>query len=174
MAKPKMSAQALDFLSAPAPAQVAVGPQESAPIPAKAPDGAEQLAMQAEYDKAQVQAGRKADPKARAQKASAKEPAGSARIPTAEERLLQLQAELEALQQAAREEKIRKAKYPWQNPDVVQNQPRLGYNMKLEPELYLKIQWLMENRGGIKSIQVFLDRAAKKLAQEMLEEMGAV
>lgn len=92
---------------------------------------------------------------------------------TVEDRLAHLQAELEKLQKQAHEEAVRKARFPWENPEVVQDQQRMGYNFKIDPELYLKIQWIMENKGGIKSIQVFLDRAAKKMAQEMLEELGA-
>jgi hypothetical protein len=31
----------------------------------------------------------------------------------------------------------------------------------------------MENKGGIRSIQVFMDRAANKLANEYIEDLGA-
>jgi hypothetical protein len=92
---------------------------------------------------------------------------------TVEDRLAHLQAELEKLQKQAHDEAVRKARFPWENPEIMQNQERTGYNFKIDPELYLKIQWIMENKGGIKSIQVFLDRAAKKMAQEILAELGA-
>lgn len=92
---------------------------------------------------------------------------------TVEDRLAHLQAELDKLQKQAHDEAVRKARFPWENPEIVQDQQRMGYNFKIDPDLYLKIQWIMENKGGIKSIQVFLDRAAKKMAQEMLEELGA-
>jgi len=101
-------------------------------------------------------------------------PAPAASGKSTVDRLAAAQAEVERLQRAAREEAIRVAKFPWQNPQVLQDQNRMGYHFKIDPELYLQIQWLMENRGGIKSIQVFLDRAAKKMAHEMLEEMGAL
>lgn len=90
-----------------------------------------------------------------------------------EEQLKEAQAEIARLQELQREEARRKARYPWENPEVVQNQTKMGYNFKMEPELYLKIQWLMEHKGGIKSIQVFLDRAANRLADDYLEELGA-
>jgi hypothetical protein len=37
----------------------------------------------------------------------------------------------------------------------------MGYNFKLEPELYLKVKWITENVGGMKSTQVFLDKACE-------------
>lgn len=90
-----------------------------------------------------------------------------------EEQLIEAQAEIARLQELARVAAARKARYPWENPDIVQDQPKMGYNFKFEPELYLKVKWIMENKGGIKSIQVFLDKAANKLAEEILEELGA-
>lgn len=92
---------------------------------------------------------------------------------TVEDRLAHLQAEIEKLQKQAHDEAVRKARFPWENPEIVQDRQDVGYNFKIDPELYLKIQWIMENKGGIKSIQAFLDRAAKKMAQEILEELGA-
>lgn len=49
----------------------------------------------------------------------------------------------------------------------------MGYNFKFEPELYLKVKWITENVGGMKSMQVFLDKAANLLADQMLEKHGA-
>lgn len=93
---------------------------------------------------------------------------------TAEQQLADALAEIQKLKDAAREEAARKARYPWENPETVQEQPRMSYNLKIEPELYLKIKWLMENKGGIRSMQVFFDKAGNKLAEEYLRELGAV
>jgi hypothetical protein len=93
---------------------------------------------------------------------------------TAEEKLAEALAEIEKLKDAAREEATRKARFPWENPEILKEQNRMTYNLKIEPELYLKIKWLMENKGGIKSMQVFFDRAGNKLAQEYLKELGAL
>lgn len=90
-----------------------------------------------------------------------------------EQKLAAALAQIEALQAQALEEKKRKARFPWENPETVQEQQRMSYNFKVEPELYLKVKWLMENKGGIKSMQVFFDRAANKLADEYLKELGA-
>lgn len=90
-----------------------------------------------------------------------------------EERLAEAQAEIARLQELARAEATRKARYPWENPETIQNQPKMGYNFKFEPELYLKTKWILANKGGMKSMQVFLDQAANKLADEILEELGA-
>jgi hypothetical protein len=92
---------------------------------------------------------------------------------TAEEKLAQALEEIQRLKEQVRVEAARTARYPWENPETVQEQGRMGYNLKIEPELYLKIQWLMENKGGIRSIQVFFDRAGNKLADEYLAELGA-
>lgn len=90
-----------------------------------------------------------------------------------EEQLREAQAEISRLQELARAEATRKARFPWENPEIVQEQTRMAYNFKIEPELYLKIKWIMENKGGIKSIQVFLDRAGNQMADKILEELGA-
>jgi hypothetical protein len=92
---------------------------------------------------------------------------------TAEEKLAAALAEIQQLKEQVRVEASRKARYPWENPETVQEQKPMGYNLKIEPELYLKIKWLMENKGGIRSIQVFMDRAANKLANEYIEDLGA-
>lgn len=92
---------------------------------------------------------------------------------TAEQQLADALAEIQKLKDAAREEAARKARFPWENPETVQEQSRMSYNLKIEPELYLKIKWLMENKGGIRSMQVFFDKAANKLAEEYLKELGA-
>jgi hypothetical protein len=90
-----------------------------------------------------------------------------------EEQLKDAQAEIARLQELARAEATRKARFPWENPEIIQNQPKMGYNFKFEPELYLKVKWITENVGGMKSMQVFLDKAANMLADEMLEKHGA-
>lgn len=90
-----------------------------------------------------------------------------------EEQLADAQAEIARLQDAVRAEATRKARFPWENPDIIQNQPRMGYNFKFEPEVYLKAKWITENVGGMKSLQVFLDRAAHKLADEIIEKHTA-
>lgn len=92
---------------------------------------------------------------------------------TAEQQLADALAEIQKLKDAAREEAARKARFPWENPETVQEQSRMSYNLKIEPELYLKIKWLMENKGGIRSMQVFFDKAGNKLAEEYLKELGA-
>ncbi|MDN8037417.1 hypothetical protein [Burkholderia vietnamiensis] len=92
---------------------------------------------------------------------------------TVEEQLAAAQAEIARLQELARQEATRKARFPWENPEVVQEQPKMGYNFKFTPELYLKVKWITENVGGVKSMQVFLDRAANRLADELLEKHGA-
>jgi hypothetical protein len=48
----------------------------------------------------------------------------------------------------------------------------MGYNFKMEPELYLKVKWIVENVGGMKSMQVFLDRAANLYADETIEKFS--
>jgi hypothetical protein len=93
---------------------------------------------------------------------------------TAEQQLADALAEIQKLKDAAREEAARKARYPWENPETVQEQQRMSYNLKIEPELYLKIKWLMENKGGIRSMQVFFDRAGNELADKYLKELGAI
>lgn len=93
---------------------------------------------------------------------------------TAEQQLADALAEIQKLKDAAREEAARKARFPWENPETVQEQSRMSYNLKIEPELYLKIKWLMENKGGIRSMQVFFDKAGNKLAEEYLKELGAI
>lgn len=87
-----------------------------------------------------------------------------------EEQLKAAQAEIARLQELARAEAARKARFPWENPEIVHEQPRMGYNFKIEPELYLKMKWIVENVGGMKSMQVFLDRAANSLADELIEK----
>lgn len=92
---------------------------------------------------------------------------------TAEEKLAEALAEIQKLKEQVRVEQSRKARYPWENPELVEEAGRRGYNLKIEPELYLKIQWLMENKGGIRSMQVFFEKAANQLADEYLEELKA-
>ena len=87
---------------------------------------------------------------------------------TVEEQLADAQAEIARLQDAVRSEAARKARYPWENPDIVQEQPKVGYNLRMEPELYLKAKWVTENVAGFKSLQVFLDRAARKYADDLI------
>lgn len=89
---------------------------------------------------------------------------------TVEQQLAEAHAEIARLQEKARQEAASKARFPWENPEVVQNQTRMGYNFKFEPELYLKVRWITENVGGMKSMQVFLDRAANKLADALIEQ----
>ncbi|MFL9922611.1 hypothetical protein PQR75_46875 [Paraburkholderia fungorum] len=90
-----------------------------------------------------------------------------------EEQIAAAQAEVERLLELQREQAALRARYPWQNPDVMRTQQRMGYNFKFEPELYLKVKWITENVGGMKSMQVFLDCAANALANELLEKHGA-
>jgi hypothetical protein len=92
---------------------------------------------------------------------------------TAEEKLAQALAEIQRLKEQVRIEAARTARYPWENPEIVAAQPRMGYNLKVEPELYIKIKWLMENKGGIRSIQAFFEKAGNKLADEYIAELGA-
>jgi hypothetical protein len=89
-----------------------------------------------------------------------------------EDQLKAAQAEIERLQNLAREEATKKARFPWENPEIIQAQPRMGYNFKMEPELYLKVKWIVENVGGMKSMQVFLDRAANQFADELIEKFA--
>ncbi|SAK95652.1 hypothetical protein AWB76_07170 [Caballeronia temeraria] len=93
-------------------------------------------------------------------------------VMSVEEQLKAAQAEIARLQELAREEAMRKARFPWENPEIVQHQPRMGYNFKMEPELYLKVKWIVDNVGGMKSMQVFLDKAANQLADEMIEKFS--
>jgi hypothetical protein len=93
---------------------------------------------------------------------------------TAEQQLADALAEITKLKEQVREEAAKKARYPWENPETVQEQARMSYNLKIEPELYLKIKWLMENKGGIRSMQVFFDKAGNELATRYLTELGAV
>jgi arginine deiminase len=86
-----------------------------------------------------------------------------------EEQLRAAQAEIARLQELAREEATKSARFPWENPDIIQAQPRMGYNFKMEPELYLKVKWIVENVGGMKSMQVFLDRAANEMADAVID-----
>jgi len=90
-----------------------------------------------------------------------------------EEQLAAAQAEIERLKELRIAEQTRTARFPWENPEIVQAQPRMGYNFKFDPELYLKAKWITENVGGMKSLQVFLDRAADLLAADLLEKFGA-
>ncbi|MEX3935059.1 hypothetical protein AB4Y32_25255 [Paraburkholderia phymatum] len=89
-----------------------------------------------------------------------------------EEQLKDAQAEIARLQDLARAEAARKARFPWENPEIVQQQQRMGYNFKFEPELYIKVKWILDNKAGYKSMQVFLDKAANKLVDEIFEELG--
>jgi hypothetical protein len=90
-----------------------------------------------------------------------------------EELLAEAQAEITRLTNLRREEAMRKARFPWENPETVQEQPKVGYNLRMEPDLYLKAKWITENVGGFKSLQVFLDRAARKYADEIIEKHTA-
>ena len=90
-----------------------------------------------------------------------------------EAQLAAAQAEIERLLELQRQQAALRARYPWQDPETVQKQGRMGYNFKFEPELYLKVKWITENVGGMKSMQIFLDRAANALANELLEKHGA-
>lgn len=89
-----------------------------------------------------------------------------------EEQLAAAQAEITRLQELRIAEKTRTARFPWENPETVQAQARMGYNFKFDPELYLKAKWITEHVGGMKSLQVFLDRAANLFAEELLEKHG--
>lgn len=68
---------------------------------------------------------------------------------------------------------IQNARYPWENPAAVEEEGEKKYNLAIKPELRLKINWIMENKGGIKSIQAFFDQAGNKFAAECLKELGA-
>lgn len=89
-----------------------------------------------------------------------------------EQQLAEAHAHIARLEEQARAEAARKARFPWENPEVVQNQKSSGYNFKFEPVLYLKVKWITENVGGMKSMQVFLDKAANQLADELIEKFG--
>lgn len=90
-----------------------------------------------------------------------------------EEQLAAAQAEIQRLTEIAQANRVAAARFPWENPEIVREQPRMGYNFKFEPELYLKVKWITENVGGMKSMQVFLDRAANSMADGLLEKFGA-
>lgn len=92
---------------------------------------------------------------------------------TAEQKLESALAEIQRLKEQVRVEVARAARYPWQNPERVEAQPRMGYNLKIDPELYLKIKWLMDNAAGIRSMQAFFEKAGNKLADEYLEDLKA-
>jgi hypothetical protein len=87
--------------------------------------------------------------------------------------LAELERRIKAEKDRMRAEAVRNARYPWENPDKLDEQGRTGYNFKIGPESYLKIQWLMDNKGGIKSIQQFLERATEFYANHLLEELQA-
>ena len=73
-----------------------------------------------------------------------------------------------------RVEAARKARFPWESPEVIQAMQRqTGYNFKFDPVLYLKTTWIVDNVGGMKSMQVFLEHAARRYAEELLEANGA-
>lgn len=97
-------------------------------------------------------------------------PANKAAAVSVEDQLKAAQAEIARLQVLAREEATKSARFPWENPEIIQHQPKMGYNFKMEPELYLKIKWIVENVGGMKSMQVFLDRAANLHADETIKK----
>jgi hypothetical protein len=40
--------------------------------------------------------------------------------------------------------------------------------------LYLKVKWIVENVGGMKSMQVFLDRAANEMADAVIDRFTKV
>jgi hypothetical protein len=92
---------------------------------------------------------------------------------TAEQKLAEALTEIQRLKEQARAEAAKKARFPWQNPDVVESAKEKKYNLAIKPELRLKIDWLMANKGGIRSIQVFFDRAGNKFADDLLKELGA-
>ncbi|BCZ80308.1 hypothetical protein [Paraburkholderia terrae] len=92
---------------------------------------------------------------------------------SAEERLADALAEIERLKEAAHNEAVRTARYPWENPQLVKETQKVGYNFRMDPVTYLKIKWIMENKGGIKSIQQFLEKAVSKHADQILEELHA-
>jgi hypothetical protein len=68
-------------------------------------------------------------------------------------------------------EAVKKAKYPWENPEMIQEQQRVGYNFRMEPETYLKIQWVLEHKGGLKSIQKLLEKATNKYLDGVIKEL---
>jgi hypothetical protein len=90
---------------------------------------------------------------------------------TAEQKLAEAMAEIERLKEAARSEAIKTAKFPWENPEIVQATEKMGYNFRMDPELYLKVKWVMENKGGIKSMQVLFDRAIRKYVDGIITEL---
>jgi hypothetical protein len=93
---------------------------------------------------------------------------------TAEEKLVDALLEIHRLkEQLAAVNGQKKAVLPWQDPDTVKGQRLMKYNLAIKPELYLKVKWLLEHKGGLKSMQVFFERAANKLADEYVAELSA-
>lgn len=80
------------------------------------------------------------------------------------EQLAAAQAEIERLLELQRWQAALRARYPRQNPEIMHKQQGMGYNFKFEPERCLQVKWITENIGGMRSIQLFLDRAANALA----------
>jgi hypothetical protein len=92
---------------------------------------------------------------------------------TAESQLIEALAEIQRLKAQARAEATKNARYPWENPEIIDAEGEKKYNLSIKPELRLKIDWIRENKGGIRSIQAFFDRAGEKFAAECLKELGA-
>jgi hypothetical protein len=165
MAKPTFSKKALaDFVAGdtqPAVAQTVAEAPSSPVVPLVAKSEPE---VSAKAPEAVVEAPVESAPQSPVQPA-----APVANRPSIEE----LQRQLEEAQRQIRENQVKSARYPWENPDRLDEQGRTGYNFKLDAALYLKIQWLMENKGGFKSIQVFLEKAGNAYADQLLAELKA-
>jgi hypothetical protein len=92
---------------------------------------------------------------------------------TAEEKLALALAEIKYLKEQARAEATKNARYPWQNPEAVEEEGDKNYNLAIKADLRLKIKWIMQNKGGVRSIQAFFDQAGNKFAAECLKDLGA-
>jgi hypothetical protein len=78
---------------------------------------------------------------------------------------------LQRAMELKRQQAIANARFPWENPAITEKLGRVGYNVKIDPELKLQIDYIMEHKGGFRSIQSFYDQAAKRYAKELLNEL---
>jgi len=72
--------------------------------------------------------------------------------------LEEAEAQLAKLREQARAEAKKTAKFPWQDPDVLESLKTTGVTFRMREALYRKMQWYMEQVPGGISFQKMVER----------------